>query len=316
MRVDKCLWGDTGDTHTHTCLGPSPHPHLRPHCVGPGALIRDIRDVRSAIPDARCALHDACGAPRGKCAAEHAARPPRCRGIAAMEVEDWPLQSDVEWKFRSSSDSDVVLGDPLAAPADRCDADADARLGAADETLRLAVPPDADTDDSDDPGGVALGVDVPADTDTDHDGDVPGGVALCFGADSDPENPGGEGGTGRTAHSLALRGRGCGGPGDPGKAGCPQRRRCSSPGSSWLCGGCRGAVSRQWWIRWHQRNTLPNPWLSGPRAPCSGWRRRASGGRMPQFAEMAGRRCQARATPRRRWHATPRQRTSRLRPSC
>ena len=83
-----------------------------------------------------------------------------------MEVEYWALHSDVEWKFRSSSDSDVVLGDPLAAPADSSDADADARLGAADETLRLAVPPDADTDDSDDhdatrPGGVWAAVPWP-----------------------------------------------------------------------------------------------------------------------------------------------------------
>jgi hypothetical protein len=138
-----------------------------------------------------------------------------------MEVEDWPLQSDVEWKFRSSSDSDVVLGDPLAAPADSSDADADARLGAADETLRLAVPPDADTDDSDDPGGVALGVDVPADTDTDHDGDVPGGVALCFGADSDPENPGGEGGTGPHGTQPGAAGAWLWRPWRPGQGGLP-----------------------------------------------------------------------------------------------
>ena len=192
----------------------------------PGALICDIRDVRSAIPDARCALHDVRGAPRGRCAAEHAARPPRRRGIAAMEVEGWPLLPDVEWKFRSSSDSDVVLGDPLAAPAPAdssdSDADADVRLGAATPDVRLGVedvPADADTDDSDDPGGVALGVHVLADTDTDHDSGE-GGVALCVGADSDLENPGGEGGMG--AHS-AQPGAGAwlGRPSRPGQGALP-----------------------------------------------------------------------------------------------
>lgn len=130
----------------------------------------------------------------------------------------------------------------------------------------------------------------------------------------------------RAAHSLALRsrarprrarGRGCGDPGDPGRVGCPQWRRCSSPGSWWLCGGCRGHVSRQWWGHWQQGSARPKPGLSGPRPPWSGGRRRASGGRSTQFARTAGRRCQAlEATPRRRRHATPRQRTSRLRPSC
>ena len=141
------------------------------------------------------------GATRGTNAAELAAHPPRRRGIAAMEAEGWPPEPDVEWRFRSSSDSDCVLGDAPAALADDSDADADVRLGAAtagrrldlgaaDETQRLGVPADADTDGGDGPGGVALGVGV--DTDTDHDGGGLGGV----GADSDLENPGGEGGTG------------------------------------------------------------------------------------------------------------------------
>jgi hypothetical protein len=160
-------------------------------------------DVRSAVPDARSALHDARGAPHGVCAAELAARPPRRRGIAAMEAEGWPPEPDVEsdveseWNFLSSSDSDVELGPPDGSNADMNvwlgAATPDARLGAADETLRLGVPADADTDDGDGPGGVALGVVFPADTDTDHDGGGVGGGALCFGPDSDLENPGGEG---------------------------------------------------------------------------------------------------------------------------
>ena len=249
-------------------LGSSPPLHLRPHCVRPGALIRDIRDVRSAVPDvpgavsddmrsaapdAHSALHDARGAPRGTCAAKLVARPPRRRGIAAMEAEGCQPEpdDDVEWKFLSSSDSDVVLGSSSdsdvvlggtpAVPADGSDSGTATpdvrpgavRPGAADETPRLGMPADADTDDSDGPGGVALGVVVPADTDTDHDGGGPagpGGVTLCVGAESDPENPGGKGGEGGTG----PRGTWLRQPWRPGQGGLPQWRRCSSPGSWWL----------------------------------------------------------------------------------
>ena len=166
------------------------------------------------------------GATRGTNAAELAAHPPRRRGIAAMEAEGWPPEPDVEWRFRSSSDSDCVLGDAPAALADDSDADADVRLGAAtagrrldlgaaDETQRLGVPADADTDGGDGPGGVALGVGV--DTDTDHDGGGLGGV----GADSDLENPGGEGGTGLPGTQPGTAGAWLRGPWRPGQGGLP-----------------------------------------------------------------------------------------------
>ena len=93
-----------------------------------------------------------------------------------MDAEGWPPEPDVEWKFRSSSDSDAVLGSaPAVRVATAPELWLDGRPGAADETLRLGVP---------------------ADTDTDHDGAALGGVALPIGADSDPEDPGGRGGTG------------------------------------------------------------------------------------------------------------------------
>ena len=196
--------------------------------------------MRSAAPDAHSALHDARGAPRGTCAAKLVARPPRRRGIAAMEAEGCQPEpdDDVEWKFRSSSDSDVVLGSSSdsdvvlggtpAVPADGSDSGTATpdvrpgavRPGAADETPRLGMPADADTDDSDGPGGVALGVVVPAGTDTDHDGGGPagpGGVTLCVGAESDPENPGGKGGEGGTG----PRGTWLRQPWRPGQGGLP-----------------------------------------------------------------------------------------------
>ena len=149
-----------------------------------------------------------------------------------MEAEGWPPEPDVEWRFRSSSDSDCVLGDAPAALSDDSDADSDVRLGAAtawrrldvgaaDETQRLGVPADADTDGGDGPGGVALGVGVPADMDTDHDGGGLGGVALRVGADSDLENPGGEGGTGLPGTQPGAAGAWLQGPWHPGQGVLP-----------------------------------------------------------------------------------------------